>query len=94
MRHDKVGEGEIVATFYDLHSEIWSASPAAQSIKIGLEAVESLKLPADKDIDLLQWTFKENNNVKLGEKEDFGDEVIAVVSATSSIFCYSYWAKS
>ena len=29
MRHDKVGEGEIVATFYDLHSEIWSASPAA-----------------------------------------------------------------
>ena len=44
------------------------------------------KLPADEDIDPLQGTFKENDNVKLGEKEDFGDEVIAVVSATSSIF--------
>ena len=41
MRHDS-GEGRIVATFYDLRSEIWSASPVAQSIEIGLEAVESL----------------------------------------------------
>ena len=28
MRHDS-GEGRIVATFYDLRSEIWSASPVA-----------------------------------------------------------------
>ena len=46
--------------------------------------MESLKTPADEDIDPLERAYK-NNDVELGEGEDFGDEAIAVVSATSSI---------
>ena len=34
---------------------------------------------------MLEKVSKENNNVELGEEEDFGDEAITVVSATSSI---------
>ena len=75
----------IVDTFYDLCSEIWSGSPATESIQADLETVESLKAPADEDIDLLQRVYKENNNVELGEEEDFGDEAPTMVSASSSI---------
>ena len=39
----------------------------------------------NEDKDALQRACKENNNVELGEKEDFGDEAITVVSATSNI---------
>ena len=41
------GGGRIVATFYDLCSEIWSGSLATESIQAGLETVESLKTPVD-----------------------------------------------
>ena len=37
------GGGRIIATFYDLCSEIWSGSPATEPIQAGLETVESLK---------------------------------------------------
>ena len=33
--------GRIVATFYDLCSEIWSGSPATESIQAGLEMVKT-----------------------------------------------------
>ena len=37
------------------------------------------------DIHPLERAYKENNDVEPGEEEDFGDEAIALVSATSSI---------
>ena len=79
------GGGRIVATFYDLDSEICSASLATESVQAGLETVDSLKTLADEDIDLLEKTSKENNIVELGEEKDFGDEAITVVIATYSI---------
>ena len=79
------GGGRIVATFYDLCSEIWSESPATKSLQARLETVESLKTHVDEDIDRLERASKENNNVELGEEEDFCDEATTVVSATSSI---------
>ena len=79
------GGGRIVATFYDLCSETWNGSSAVESIQAGLETVESLKTRVDEDIDPLERAFKENNDVELGEEEDFGDEAIIVVNATSSI---------
>ena len=79
------GAGRIVATFYDLCREIWSGSAATESIQAGLKTVESLKTPVDKDIDPLKRASNENNDVELGEEEDFGDEATTVVSATSSI---------
>ena len=79
------GGRSIADTFYDLCSEIWSGSPATESIQADLETVESLKAPADEDIDLLQRVYKENNNVELGEEEDFGNEAPTMVSASSSI---------
>ena len=79
------GGGRIVATFYDLYSEICSASLATESVQAGLETVDSLKTLADEDIDLLEKTSKENNIVELGEEKDFGDEAITVVIATYSI---------
>ena len=53
------GGGRIVATFYDLYSEMWSGSPATGSIQAGLETVESLKTPVDEDIDPLERASKE-----------------------------------
>ena len=44
-------------------------------------------------MDPLKRASKENNSVKLGEEEDFDDEVIAVVGATSSMSCYSCSTK-
>ena len=79
------GGGRIVATFYDLYSEICSASLATESVQAGLETVDSFKTLADEDIDLLEKTSKENNIVELGKEKDFGDEAITVVSATYSI---------
>ena len=72
-------------TFYYLCSDIWSESPATESIQASLETVESLKTPVDQDIDLLEMTTKENNNEELGEEKNFGDEATTVVSATTSI---------
>ena len=57
----------MVATFNDLCSEIQSGSPATESIQAGLETTRSLKTRVDKDIDPLERTSKENNDVKLGE---------------------------
>ena len=79
------GGGRIVATFYKLCCEIWSGSPATESIQAGLETVESLKAPVDEKIDPLERVSKESNDVELGEEEDVDDEAIAVVIATSSI---------
>ena len=76
------GGGRIAATFYDLCSEIWSGSPAMGSIQAGLKNVESLKILADGYIDPLERVSKENNNVELGEEENYGDEAITVISAT------------
>ena len=67
------GGGRIVATFYDLCSEIRSGSPATESIHAGLETVECLKTPVDEDIDLLKRASKENNNVELEEEDDFDE---------------------
>ena len=50
----KSGGGRIVATFYDLCSEIWSWSTVTESIQAGLETEESLKAPADEDIDPIE----------------------------------------
>ena len=44
------GADRIVATFYDLYSEIWSGSPATEYIQAGLETVKSLITPIDEDI--------------------------------------------
>ena len=79
------GGGRIVATFYDLCSEIWSGSSSAESIWAGLESVESLKVLADEDKDPLERASNKNNKMKLGEEEDFGNETSTVVIATSSI---------
>ena len=54
----KSGGGRIVATFYDLCSEIWSWSTATESIQAGLETEESLKAPADEDIDPIEGVPK------------------------------------
>ena len=64
---------------------MWSGSPAMESIQTGLETLESLKTPPDEDIHPLERASRENNDVELGEKEDFDDEAIIVVSGTSSI---------
>ena len=79
------GGSRIVATFYDLCSEIWSGSPAMESIQAGLKTVERLKTPEDEDIDPLERASKEKNDVEFGEEEYFGNEAITVVSATSDI---------
>ena len=63
------GGGRIVATFYDRYSEIWSGSPATESIQAGLETVESSKTPVDEDTDPLDRASKENNDVELGEEQ-------------------------
>ena len=44
-----------------------------------------MKTPVNEDIDPLKRASKENNTVELGEVEDFGDEVITIISATDSI---------
>ena len=72
MQHGKVEEVE-VATFSDLCSEIWSGPLAPESIQAGLEAVESLKISVDDDIDPLKRASKKNNELELGEDEDFGN---------------------
>ena len=41
-----------------------------------------LKILADGYIDPLERVSKENNNVELGEEENYGDEAITVISAT------------
>ena len=81
----KSGGGRIVATFYDLCSEIWSWSTVTESIQAGLETEESLKAPADEDMDPIERASKENNDVELAEEEDFDNEAITVISATFSI---------
>ena len=52
------GGGRIVATFYGLCSEIWSWSTATESSQAGLETEESLKAPADEDIDPIEGAPK------------------------------------
>ena len=61
-----------------------------ESIQPGLETVESLKTPADEDIDLLGMVSRDNKDVELGQEKDFGYETIAVVTATFSISSVSH----
>ena len=55
---------------------MWSWSPATESIQADLETVESLKTPVDEDIDPLERASKENNDVELGEEEDFAIKLL------------------
>ena len=62
---------------------MWSGSPATESIQAGLETVESLNTPVDDDIDSLERAYKQNNDLQIGEKDNFGNEAIVVVIANS-----------
>ena len=50
---------------------MWSGSPATESIQAGLETAESLKTPVDDDIDSLERAYKQNNDLQIGEKDNF-----------------------
>ena len=61
-----------------------------ESIQPGLGTVESLKTPADEDIDILGRVSRDNKDVELEQEKDFGYETIAVVTATCSISSVSH----
>lgn len=63
----------MLAIFYDFYSDIWSCSPATESIQAGLKAAKRLNTSGDEDIDPFERDFNENNDVELREEEDLRD---------------------